>query len=259
MNDRLKNNLAFWYPKLKASGVLTPMTAIVESDDVVMAAYGEPCPELDPLVEKLTEEARLFGFPVFLRTGYGSGKHEWKDTCFVKRAEDIRAHVLALIEWSELVDMMGLPTRTWVVREFLALDVAFTAFHGRMPVNRERRYFFADGKVICSHAYWPPRSIADQDPSVTDWEAKLDRLNEQNTAEVAYLTEQTERVASHFDGAWSLDWAQTENGDWFAIDMAQAAHSFHWDGCPHAARFRTPDPTQREIAIEALFGRREAT
>jgi len=35
-------------------------------------------------------------------------------------------------------------------------------------------------------------------------------------------------------GAWSLDWAFATDGTWYAIDMAPAASSFHWPGCPAA-------------------------
>jgi hypothetical protein len=228
------------------------MTVIVEAEDeIVMAVYGKPAPALEPLVENLTEEARLLGFPVFLRSGYGSGKHEWKDTCFVARAEDMRSHVLAITEWSELVDMIGLPTRTWVVREMLPMEATFRAFHGGMPVNKERRYFFENGRAICRHGYWPPMSILD--PDCADWEERLAALNHESDEEIAYLTAQTERVAREFEGAWSLDWACTKAGEWFAIDMALAAHSYHWEGCPEAARFadkRTP----QELAREMLAG-----
>ncbi len=247
--DRAQNNLAYWFPKLQATGVRVPRTVIVEADDeIVMAVYGKPAPALGQLVEKLTEAARAFGFPVFLRSGYGSGKHEWRDTCFVESAEVMRSHVLAITEWSELVDMIGLPTRTWVVREVLPLEATFRAFHGGMPVNRERRYFFEGGRKICSHPYWPRTALDGHGADCADWEERLAALNHESAEEAAHLRAETERVAAAFDGAWSLDWAQTKDGLWYAIDMALAAHSFHWDGCPEAKRWqRSPREEAREM------------
>lgn len=259
MNSTEKNNLAHWFPTLEVSGVLVPRTVIVHAGEpIIQAAYGEPAPALDPLVEKLIEAAKGFGFPVFLRTGHGSGKHEWKDTCFVASAGNMHAHVMGLLEWSEMVDMMGLPTETWVVREFLSLATTFHAFYGGMPINKERRYFFENGKVVCQHPYWPEVSI--QDPDCEDWAAKLAELNAESPEEIAFLTAETERVAAAFlqvhdlDGAWSLDWAYAADGRWYAIDMAVAGRSFHWDGCPQAVRFLGKPKTPREMAIEMLSG-----
>lgn len=57
-----------------------------------------------------------------------------------------------------------------------------------------------------------------------------------NSEEAPELEELTIRVASVFEGAWSLDWAKTKNGDWYAIDMALAGSSYHWQECPNKTR-----------------------
>jgi hypothetical protein len=144
-------------------------------------------------------------------------------------------HVAALVEWSAMVDIAGLPTRTWAVRRLLQLSSSFTAFDG-FPVNQERRYFIADGKVRCNHPYWPERAVAEGRPTAPNWQEQLAAMNRESPAEVAHLTRLSEQVAQHFvdDGAWSLDWALDEDGVWIAIDMAPAERSFHWAGCPHA-------------------------
>jgi hypothetical protein len=168
------------------------------------------------------------GYPFFLRTGYGSGKHEWARTCFVPNPDVIPKHIVNLVEWSALVDFAGLPTNVWAVRELLETDAVFTAFLG-MPIARERRYFISDGKVVCHHPYWPPDSI--HSACQADWREAVDRLNVETRLEVHTLTHLSERVAAHFEGAWSLDWLLSRYG-WYAIDMAEAGRSFHWPGCP---------------------------
>lgn len=254
---RQRTDLAYWFPIIEKTGVLVPRTTIFKVDPsvhIIKAAYGEPCPEFDPLIKDIEDAADAFGYPVFLRSGQSSAKHYWKDTCFVQARDEIRSHVLEIMQFSEAADMLGLPTNTWVVREFLPLATDFHAFAGRMPINKERRYFFEGTAVVCRHPYWPSRAFEDQNPDCPDWQERLARLNHESPEEVAYLTEQTERVAKAFDGAWSLDWACTTDGRWYAIDMAEAKTSFHWDGCPMTEHFRGPQKSQRELAMEMLSG-----
>ena len=227
-----KNDLAWWFPILASTGVKVPKTVIVQAPgSVVEVAYGEPCPALAPLVASLREAAETFGYPVFLRTGYGSGKHSWDKTCCVRSAKAMTRHVAELIEWSECVDMIGVPTDTWAVREMLLLVSSFEAFYGKMPVNKERRYFFSKGEVVCHHPYWPEEAI--KQPSDERWWEKLAELNLETEEEIAYLSALTRSVAKAFDGAWSLDWALAKDGNWYAIDMATANTSWHWSTCPN--------------------------
>lgn len=244
MGNEDRNDLAFWFEKLKATGVPVPSTTVVRAGgSVVEVVYGKHSPHFEPLVAALKEAAAAYGYPVFLRSGHGSGKHDWKDTCFVPDTESMGRHVAAIIEWSECVDMLGLPTETWVVREALPLVTTFRAFSGQMPINKERRYFIRGGRVVCHHPYWPPESIRDADCG--DWQERLALLNTESESEVRELTALSERVSVALEGAWSLDWAATVDGRWIAIDMAVAAESFHWEACPERERLegrREPSP-----------------
>ncbi len=247
-----RNCLSYWFPKLQASGVPVPETHIVRTEAELMVLLGGQEPEeyLD-FLNDLARACVSVGFPAFLRTGQGSGKHEWSRTCCVQDLAELESHVAALVEWSELVDFFGLPTDVWAVRRFLDLESSFTAFRD-FPVNKERRYFIRDGKVVCQHPYWPEAAIAEgveggggrslvpkrpvlRPGTPADWRERLATLNHQTPEEVAHLTALSEQVARHFEGAWSLDWACDRQGQWWAIDMAQAAQSFHWPECPHAA------------------------
>jgi hypothetical protein len=253
-----RNDLAYWFPRLEASGVPVPRTTILRTADYVPGGArlagildGEPVEGFVPLCEAIRGAADRLGYPAFLRTGQGSGKHEWRRTCCLGRREDVADHVAVLVEWSEMVDFLGLSTRTWAVREFLDLEHDFTAFEG-MPVAREFRTFFRDGEHICTHPYWPPDSI--RDPSRPDWRERLAELNSPKLPGRAIdagpaLGRIVARVAPHFDGAWSLDLARSRDGTWYAIDMAEMERSFHWPGCPHA-----PPGTAPEDGPEIDFG-----
>ena len=234
MNLRDRAALSVWFPLLLRSGVEVPETRIVTTTlPIIQFAYGEPVPGIESLFADIEKAAiELGGFPCFLRTGHGSDKHCWRDTCFVPTAADIRDHVFAISEWSQLVDMMGLPVQEWVVRKLLPLRSSFTAFRG-FPVNVERRYFIDEGNVVCSHCYWPKFAVEEGRPVDPQWEAKLDAMNEQSAEEQALLTTLSEKVAAEFrgTGSWSLDLALADDGLWYAIDMAPAAVSYHWPGC----------------------------
>jgi hypothetical protein len=230
--------------------VLVPRTEIVTTDVELwklLVPSEEPAPIgyqafLDDMEAAV---ARIGTKPIFLRTGHLSGKHDWQSTCFVEETnEPFRAvlsrHITALTEWSEMVDMMGLPTKVWAVRELLPLHSLFTAYNG-MPIAREFRLFIEGGRVYCVHAYWPERAVEDGRPSTPDWRELYKSLFQLDGDEAYALMSIGIEVGKAFadDGPWSLDLAQHKDGSWYAIDMAPAEISFHWDGCLGAQEWRS--------------------
>jgi hypothetical protein len=233
VNDPDRNDAAFWLPRLEATGVPTPRTAIVPTGvDLVELLDGRTPDGYQAFLDHLTSAVEAIGgAPCFIRTGHGSGKHDWDRTCWLRSVADLPQHVAALVEWSHEVDILGLPTGTWAVRELLDAGAPFYAFRG-MPIGRERRYFVAEGRVVCHHPYWPPDSI--RNPDRPDWRPLLDALNAEPAEEVELLTALTLQAARQLDGAWSIDWLFVPGRGWVAIDAAKAGRSFHWPGCPHA-------------------------
>ena len=225
------NCLSYWYPILQSTGVLTPKTQIIRTDlELDRMIDGKAPKGCGDFIEEVRVACDRFGYPCFLRTGVFSGKHSWKDTCFIPRRSLVGQHIYNLVEESALADMMGLPTDVWVVREFLDLDTHFTSFRGRMPINVERRFFIRDGKIQCCHPYWPHDAIRDQNPSDPNWS---NALYEMNDVSIEHLYATVSRVAQNFEGYWSLDLARLKDGQWLAIDMAQGERSYHWAGCEH--------------------------
>lgn len=236
MTTRPSIDLAEWYPLLVAAGIPTPATTIVTTELDLTAMLDGVAPEgYGNFLAKLRAAADTLGYPVFLRTGFGSGKHDWRRTCFVPTGADLDQHVFALVEWSNVVDLFGLPTSTWVVREMLPTVAAFTAFEG-MPVTRERRYFVEDGQIRGYHPYWPPATIVA--PSVSDWRKRLAALNEMAPAEIEELSKLALRVSAAVPGAWSVDFLWVPDRGWLCIDMAHAEASFVWARHPNAPHRR---------------------
>lgn len=225
----MTNDIADWFPKLEATGVAVPRTEIVKTEcDLLALLDGQTPKGFRTFESELIAACLRIGFPLFLRSGHTSGKHDWNKTCYVAGAVELHGHLARIIEYGELSSIMGLPWNTWAVRELLPVNPLFTAFHSEMPVTKERRYFIENGDVICHHPYWPADSI--QCASADNWQELLEASSQESEEEVEMLSRQSRIVSNSFKGAWSLDWLFTERG-WFAIDMAHAADSWHWPGC----------------------------
>lgn len=226
-----KNDIAYWFPRLKRSGVMVPKTKIIRTNVHLTELLDGKNPEgFTQFIDQIQEAINEVGYPAFIRTGHYSGKHSWEKTCFISAVYDnIEQHIYNLVEESEIADFFGLPYQTWAVREFLNLHHFFTAFNG-LPIARERRYFIRDFDVKCHHPYWPEKAI--QSPSDEKWRSMLEILNEETPLEIEMLTREARKVARVFDGYWSVDFAFTVEGVWYAIDMAEGRASWHWPGCP---------------------------
>lgn len=234
--------LSWWFPLVEAAGLPVPVTEIVRYDagDLALLVDGEMPSGFEELVGSIQRAGDRLGWPVFLRTGHISAKHDWNDTCYVPGPEQVGRHVAALVEWSSMVDIMGLPTAVWVVREMLAVEAPFSAFGG-MPVARERRWWIADGAVVGHHPYWPPDALR-QGRAPQGFETWLAALNEETAEEIGELRCLTEAVAAAVPGRWSVDWLFSPGRGWVLIDMAEAERSWVWDGHPTA-----PSPADRGV------------
>lgn len=237
------NCLSHWFPKLEAAGLPVPRTEIVRMPegarlDAFRIVHGEP-PETGKLpffIEHLRSMADKIGFPCFLRTGHTSGKHRWRDTCFVEVPDRLERHVLMLVEESEMVGMMGLPYDVWAVRELLPTKpLATCPNYGGMPVNREFRYFVESEDVQCFHPYWPRAALEQGGLSVDDAARVAEELERVDRLDL--VDSLACRAGEALGGAWSIDLLETERG-WYITDCALAKDSWHWDGCPVAERSR---------------------
>ena len=237
------NDMAYWFPKIEAAGLPVPKTFMhvmpEEAQAAVWEAFDQPGPHdptaLNPALERFFEQveasAAQIGFPIFLRTGRTSGKHEWDNTCNVKTAPELRAHIYQIAYFSECASMFGeLNWTNWAVREFLPIKpYGVCPDYENMPINREFRFFAEDGKVLCHHPYWPPMAL-ERGGAVMD-AARYRELCDP-ADDLPALIELAERASKAVGGAWSVDLLETERG-WYLTDMAVASRSWHWPECPH--------------------------
>jgi len=243
-----KNCLSYWFPKLQSANLPVPKTEIitVPNGNMIMPPIldGKEFVGMNKLIDDIKIAIANIGtLPVFLRTGQGSGKHRWKNCCYLNDINMIGHHIYNLVEWSHMVSFLGLPHDVWAVREFLPTKpIAILPRYDDMPLITEVRAFICDGKVICSHDYWPCKSIMNGlslPPSVTI--ASVKKESERLHKLVSTTIEQREeahvvarKVAKtfHDDGYWSVDLLLTDRG-WYITDMANGHESFHEQGCGH--------------------------
>ena len=246
MTSRSKVCLSYWFPKLLELGISVPETYVCSIPRELMLAKplcGETFTEeeqrlVDGLIADLTVAAERIGFPVFLRSGWTSHKHGWKDSCYVERADQIRSHVMNIVEFSEMVDVLGLPTSVWVVRKMLEPITFFHAFNG-MPVNLEVRLFAGPHGLYCYHPYWPKEALESRSaqPDNENWESLFEILRIKCVERGPELFDDSVKIAQALGGDWSIDWLLTKEDKWYCTDMAPAAISYHWPGCDMAARW----------------------
>jgi hypothetical protein len=231
--DRVNlNNLSYWFPLVQKYGLPVPDTALIETEsDLTALLDGHEPDGWNAFVEQVRSAVVAMGYPCFLRTGYGSGKHDWRNTCFVRIPEEVDVHIFNLVEWSNLVDIMGLPTQTWAVRKLLDTVPLFTCKrYGGMPVVREFRLFVDDGGVQHMQPYWPSDAVRRGGPSVEQWKTLLIGSWQTHHAEREHLhglaLDAHDAVGGGF---WSVDLLQDRSGDWWLTDMARGEDSFWWD------------------------------
>lgn len=231
------NCISFWLPKLEATSLLIPKTTIITLDaerDPVTLLDGALPEGWDESCLELSDACEAVGFPAFLRTGHGSGKHMWAKTCCVEKGDDIGSHIRELVEWSHVVSPFGLPTHIWAVRKMIDTYPLFrVAAWDRFPVTREFRFFVFDGQTVHRQPYWPPAALEDAllfgQPTPDNWREKLERASELRDGEQATLDAIAREVSLAVPGYWSVDMLQDRYGNWWVTDMAMGEASFKYD------------------------------
>jgi ATP-grasp domain, R2K clade family 3 len=231
-----KSSMLYWWPKIKDLGVPKPKTVIVEINlnetEIEGLCDGHTKPLLDKHGQQIKAAIDKFGFPLFLRTDLVSNKHGWKKSCYVESLAQLPSHVGNVVEFSLMCDMMGLPVKALIFREYVPMKNLFRAFHGEMPVNPEIRFFALDGELLCWHWYWIKEAIQQgTEPELLpkDWKKiiEVEKNSANSTGELMKLCAKAFRVAQKFKGFWSIDFCKAADNKWYLIDMAEGYRSWH--------------------------------
>lgn len=224
-----KSRLSYWFPLIESAGLPVPRTKIIrlaDGENLYDLLDGNMPACMTSLVDRIEDAAKDFGTPFFLRTDYTSAKHDWADTCCVKDVHLLSRHIAQIVEYSECVDMIALPSDVWVVREMLKTNPAFHAFR-QMPIVREFRFFVRDGSVEHTQPYWPADSITQ--PDCDHWRDWLAAMSVLDNADRSVLSDMTLRANQAVPGYWSVDWLDTVDRGWVLTDMAEGDASFKYE------------------------------
>jgi len=248
--EKLPNSMFYWWPRVEDCGIPMPKTTLVPVDFdeylalVVLVGDGMTSALTDAVFERVDDVASQYPRPVFIRTDHLADKHHWRNTCYIANDnyENLCNHLFKLVEEFELQTFMsGEVMLGFAVRDYIRTNPFFFAFHGGLPINKERRLFYERGKgIVCHHNYWPEDSILH--PSVPDWKERLketDDLCDLDLTNVVYFAEEVgDHLATPEHPAWSIDLMKGADGQWYFIDCATADRSYHWAGCENETRYK---------------------
>jgi hypothetical protein len=98
-----KTALSYWYPKLAAAKILVPNTTFIDmpraAQECMWKAFdGEDGSEeqqaaYSAFCDQIAAAGGAMGWPCFLRTDHTSGKHSWKNTCYLTSPAVVKQHV----------------------------------------------------------------------------------------------------------------------------------------------------------------------
>lgn len=232
----IPDSLLFWFLKIKNLNIPQPRTSIRTLSKSELSRFsswieGQASEEITQVLSDLREIIKEYNYPVFVRTDLASGKHSYKNSCFISSEEKLERNLAGVIEFNYCADIIGLPFEAIVVREFLELEAPFKAFWGELPIAKERRYFIKNGKIDSKFPYWSSETIREGtfDDLPDNWEEQLAEINKMTSKEVKLLSHYAMLVGEVLDGYWSIDFAKGKNGEWYLIDCATGERSWRPD------------------------------
>ena len=146
--------------------------------------------------------------PIVLKDYVKSRKHEWLEACFIPSASDRAAVERVVNRFAELQgdDLAG----GLVFREFVELEPVGTHSRSGLPLGREYRLFFVDGRFLAGGRYWDDVDYPDEFP-----------------------TEPFATAAATLPSRFlSMDIAKTRSGEWIVMEVGDGQVS----GLPDSIR-----------------------
>ncbi len=146
---------------------------------------------------KISAALQTFGDkPVIVKDYVNSRKHEWDEACFILDASDGVAASRVVTRFLELQgnDLSG----GLVFREFVALKTIGAHAQSAMPLAREFRLFFLNGRLLHQSNYWTQGDYRGDAPPL------------------AMFRKIAQNVRSRF---FTMDVAQRTNGDWVIVEL----------------------------------------
>jgi hypothetical protein len=148
-------------------------------------------------LEGVLELLRPFGdAPVVVKDYVKSQKHAWHEACFIPSASDRQAVERVVRRFLELqgADLVG----GLVFREFVEFESVGTHSRSGMPLTREYRLFFLDGRPVLCAEYWEEGDYQGERPPVEGF------------------TTLAGKIRSRF---FTMDVARRKAGGWLVVEL----------------------------------------
>lgn len=148
-------------------------------------------------LNKVSETISGFGGnPIIVKDFVKSRKHEWNEACFIPNALDTEKAEKVVAKFLELQaeDL----NEGLAFREFIKFKPLAEHSKSGMPLTEEFRLFFLNGREIFSSYYWE------------------EGVYQRTEIPHEFFQEIAEKIPSNF---FTMDVAQTENGDWLIIEL----------------------------------------
>ncbi|MEW6737594.1 MAG: ATP-grasp domain-containing protein, partial [Acidobacteriota bacterium] len=148
-------------------------------------------------LDKVTALLSEFGSqPIIVKDYVKSRKHEWTEACFIPSAAD-KLTALRVIE--TFLSRQGEDLNEGIVlREYVELEPLTKHSKSDMPLTKEYRLFFLDGKLINTCEYWEEGTYQSEE----------------------ILLEQFINIATKIESRFfTMDIAKTVAGEWVIIEL----------------------------------------
>lgn len=177
------HHLPGWYSMVEK---FTPQSLCIPPEDFYL--------KFDEVMEQL----KIFGNkPLIVKDYVKSRKHEWADACYIPDASDPEQvkKVTNNFITRQGEDLIG----EVVFREFIEFQSIGIHPKSGMPLTREYRAFFVNGKWICSFPYWDEVNYTGPDPEGHD-----------------EFIKQFSNINSNF---YTVDYACRKDGAWIIVEI----------------------------------------
>ena len=243
-----KNNISYWFPKVENCGIKVPKTKIfdVPTEIAFQFAYIENSDKQKDVIDKIynwVKDEILPNIPFelsglcFIKNGTFSNKFDFASCISAGNAMDITRSLIDINYVSLIYDAGGITE--FAIRSLIPHNISKTCcIYNGMPLRNEYRVFydFDKKKSLYIVNYWDEdyckESISRNKTDKIVYESEYPELlkhYEEKKDEVMELVSKHMKNVENLEGIWSVDILETEEGEFYLIDMAEGHRSAYWD------------------------------
>lgn len=240
-----KNNISYWYPKIKNCGIKQPKTFIFPVPLNIMKCFFLENKDDKNKITKWVREELYPNIPqelknknLFIKNGCFSNKFDFATAIPRYNTVECISECIQEIQYASFcMDTMG--NSEIAIRERIGYSPNETpCIYNGLPLRNEYRVFydFTKHKFLYIVNYWDWAYCHDYGgicSNKTDkiiYESVYDDLLKHylaNKEKVRELISDKLKSVTELEGAWSID-IMEDNGDFWLIDMALAKDSAYW-------------------------------